>query len=182
MAEVSSDDEDDEHVSIPQETLDCHGPFDITLVVEDGIEINAHKQVLSKASEFFDILLNGKMRESTERVIQLEMLTEADLRHVLEFVYNGNLQILTKDQAQHLYAVADYLFVQGLQKLCEDYLISKLNISNCISTYSFGQIYSSEKLISFAMRFILSNFTAVAKEEEFLNLSIEAVKVWISSD
>ena len=115
MAEVSSDDVDDEHVSIPQETLDCHDPFDITLVVEDGIEINAHKQVLSKASEFFDILLNGKMRESTERVIQLEMLTEADLRHVLEFVYNGNLQILTKDQAQHLYAVADYLFVQGLK-------------------------------------------------------------------
>ena len=74
------------------------------------------------------------------------------------------------------------MFLQGLQKLFEDYLTNKLNISNCISTYSLAQMYSSEKLLSFAKRFIISNFTAVAKEEDFLNLSIQAVKVWISSD
>ena len=182
MAEVSSHDEDSEHVSIPKETLDRHRPFDLIFVVEYRIEFNPHKQDLSKASNFFDKLLNGKMRERAERVIRLEMLIEADLRHVLEFVYHGNFQILTEDQAQNLYAVDDYLFLQGLQKLCEDYLMSKLNISNCISTYSFAQRYISEKLLSFAKRFIISNVTNVAKEEEFLKLSIEAVKVWISSD
>ena len=122
------------------------------------------------------------MRKSAERVVRLEILITADLRHVLEFVYNGNFQTLTEDQAQNLYAVADYLFLQGLQKLFEDYLTNKLNISNFISTYSLAQMYSSEKLLSFAKRFIISNFTAVAKEEDFLNLSIQAVKVWISSD
>ena len=80
------------------------------------------------------------MRKSAERVIRLEILITADLRHVLEFVYNGNFQTLTEDQAQNLYAVADYLFLQGLQKLFEDYLTNKLNISNCISTYSLAQM------------------------------------------
>ena len=61
-------------------------------------------------------------------------------------------------------------------------MAEKLNVSNCVSTYHFAENYHCEKLLSDARNYILSNFTTVAKAEEFLNLSSNEVKMWISSD
>jgi len=46
----------------PQEALDR--PCDLILMVEDDREFKAHKDVLSKASPFFEKLLNSDMKES----------------------------------------------------------------------------------------------------------------------
>ena len=167
-------------VFIPRETL--YHTFDVTLVVEDDKEFKAHRQVLSDASPFFDKLLNSNMRESTEEVIRLGMLTEADLRDVLDFLYTGSVKILTEDHARDLYAVADYLFLRRLQAFCQSYLARNLNSLNCISTYYFAKRYNSEKLVRYTKQFVLTNFTTVAKGEEFRNLSNEDVEMWISSD
>ena len=44
-------------------------PFDITLVVKDGKEFQAHRNVLSQASPFFEKLLNSDMKENNEGVM-----------------------------------------------------------------------------------------------------------------
>ena len=169
-------------VFTPQESLDH--PFDVTLVVQDEKEFKAHRRVLSKASPFFEKLLNSDMRESNEGVVRLEMLTEPCLRDILEFIYTGSVQISAEDNAQDLIAMADYLVLPHLKALAEKYLINnfKLNDSNSISTYYFAERYRCENLISVCKDFILANFTAVAKTEVFLNLSSTEVKMWISSD
>ena len=52
------------------------------------------------------------MRESNEGVVRL-MLTELCLRGILEFIYNGSVQISTEDRdnAQDLIAMADYFLL-----------------------------------------------------------------------
>ncbi len=42
---------------MPQETLG--NPFDVTLVVEDGKEFKAHRDVLSEASPFFRVYIHS---------------------------------------------------------------------------------------------------------------------------
>jgi len=166
---------------IPQETL--RDPFDVTLVVEDGKEFKAHRRVLSEASPFFEKLLNSDMRESNEGVLRLQMLTELGMRDVLEFIYTGSVQISdTANNAQELIVMADYLDLPHLKTLAETILLNYLNASNVISTYYFAEKYRCEKLIFVSKSFILTSFDTVAKMEEFLNLSNEEVKIWISSD
>ncbi|XP_078352249.1 kelch-like protein 40 [Oculina patagonica] len=164
----------------PQETHD--NPFDVTLLVEDGTEFKAHRKVLSEASPFFEKLLNSGMIESKVGVARLEMLTEAGLGAVLEFIYTGGVQILAEDDARDLIEMADYLFILPLMTLAGKVLAQTLNTSNCISTYHFAESYQCEDLISDAKTFIHANFTNVAKAEEFLNMSSEEVNKWISSD
>ncbi len=77
-------------IFMPQETHD--NPFDVTLVVEDGKEFKAHWKVLSEASSFLEKLLNTDMMESKKGVVRLEMLTEAGLGAVLEFIYTGDVR------------------------------------------------------------------------------------------
>ena len=167
-------------VFFPQETLDH--PFDVTLVVEGGREFKAHRRVLSEASPFFERLFNSDMRESHEGIVRLEMLTELCLRDILEFIYTGDVQISAGDNSQELIAMADYMFLPHLKIVAGKVLVEKLNVSNAISTCYLAQRHRCEELISNTKTFILTNFTAVAKTVDFLNLSSEEVKLWISSD
>ena len=165
---------------IPQETIDH--PFDVTLVVEDGKEFKAHGSVLSKGSTFFEKLLNSGMKESTEGVIRLEMLTEFVMRQIMEFMYTGRVQISTESNAQELIAMADYLVLPKLKTLAGKVLVEKLHVSNAVLTYCQAEKYQCQELASDTKNFILANFTDVAKTEAFLNLSSEKVKMWIASD
>ena len=59
----------------PQDTLDH--PCDVTLVVQDGKEFKAHKDVLSEASPFFGNMPNSDMKESKEGIVRLETFSES---------------------------------------------------------------------------------------------------------
>ena len=164
----------------PQETLDH--PFDVTLVVEDGKEFKGHRRVLSEASPFFEKLLNSDMRESKEGVVRLEMLTERGLKDILEYIYTGSVQLSPEGNAQELIVNADFLVLQHLKTLAENCLVKNLNASTSLATYYFAERYRCEVLLPCTRDFIFSNFTTVAKSDEFLKLSDMEVKTWISSD
>ncbi|KAL9951473.1 hypothetical protein ACROYT_G044138 [Oculina patagonica] len=160
-------------------------PCDVVLVVEDGKQFKAHKNVLKDASPFFEKLLNSDMKESREGIVRLEMFSESVMATSLEFMYTGHVQILNEENARDLIVITDYLLLQKLKTLAEEVLAEqKLNISNCISTYHFSERYQCTELQSKTKKFILANFTAVyaANREEVLNMTSREVKMWISSD
>ena len=125
----------------PQKALDH--PFDVTLVVENGKQVKAHRRVLSDGSPFFEKVLNTDMKESKEGIIRLEMLTEVCLRDILEFIYTGNVQISGEGNARELIAMADYLVLPRLKTIAERFLarILRLEVTNAISTYLFADRY-----------------------------------------
>ena len=151
-------------------------------MVEGGREFKAHRSVLSKASLFFEKLLNSDMKETNEGVIRLKMVKEPCMIIVLEFIYTGSLQISNEDHAKQLIAIADYLVLQQLKTQAERVLEKNLNTSNAISVYYYGERYQCTELMSVSRKFILTNFTTVAKTEEFCALSSKEVLMWISND
>jgi len=170
-------------VYLPKETIDQL--FDVILVAENCKEFKAHSRVLSKASHFFEKLLNTDMKESKDRIIRLEMFSESMMQNMLEFIYTGNLQILNEDHAKDVIIMADYLFLMNLKTRAERVLLhlQKLNTSNCISAYHFSERYRCEELLIKAKTFIFENFTAMYKaNSEVLNMSSSDIKMWISSD
>jgi len=166
---------------VPQENPS--NPYDVSLVVENGRrEFKAHRRVLSEASPFFEKLFNSDMRETKQGVVRLEMLTELCLGKILEFIYTGNVQISTEDDAQEMIVAADYLVLPHLKTLAGRVLEQNLESSNAILTYQLAERFRCEELIFSTKMFIYSNITDVAETEEFLNLSSEEVQMWISSD
>ena len=169
-------------VFVPKATVDK--PCDLILVVEDGKEFKAHSHVLSKASPFFEKLLNSNMKESNERVVKLEMFSESVMGAALQFMYTGHAHILNEDIARDLVIVADYLFLLKLKSLAGGFLVEKMNISNFLSTYNFLQRYQCKDLLFKAKRFILANFNTLyaSNQKELLCMSNEQLQMFISSD
>ena len=161
---------------------DHQHPSDVTLVVKDGKEFQAHRSVLSQASSFFEKCLNRDMKENNEGVIRLEMVSESQMADILEFIYTGSVQILTQENAENLIELADYLLLSNLKAFAGKRLAEHITTANCHSVSQLAEKYLCQGLIASCRKFISSNFPSVAESDNFLNLSSHEVEKWISSD
>ena len=156
--------------------------YDISLVVKDGKEFQAHRDVLSQASPFFEKLLNSDMKESNEGIIRLEMIKESQMADILQFIYTGDVQISTQENAENLIEIADYLLLSNLKAFAGKRLEQHMTTLNCISIYHVAEKFQCEDLFASACKFICSNFSTVAASKDFLNVPSREVERYISSD
>ena len=85
--------------------------FDVTLVSDDHQHIAAHKLVLSASSKFFkDILCKT---QHSNPLIYLSGFSSKDLNLVMDYIYQGEVQIY-QDDLDHFLDVAQKLNVEGL--------------------------------------------------------------------
>ena len=65
--------------------------FDVTLVTDDEISIEAHKVVLSASSPFFKNML--RKSQKSHPLVYLSGVHSRDLQFVMDYVYQGQIQI-----------------------------------------------------------------------------------------
>ena len=154
---------------------------DVTLVVE-GREFIAHRNVLAASSPYFQNMFTSDMREKTASKVTIKALTSFVMEDLLSYIYTGAVEIGEESRARDLLFAADYLMVPRLNKIAGDFLLKNLSVSTCISVYQLAAATKNEMLRDGALNFISKNFVLVAKSEEFMNLSVDEVIEWISSD
>ena len=91
---------------------------DVTLVGDDFKPISAHKVVLSSCSEYFKNVLQNSQKHS-HPVLCLQGLRKADLRNILDYIYNGELNIYQED-LEGFMLIAQRLKLEGLNGKDED--------------------------------------------------------------
>ena len=85
--------------------------FDVTLVSDDEQHISAHKLVLTASSELFKNIL--KKANHSNPMIFLSGYKSKDLLLVMDYIYQGEVQILQTDLDRFL-SVAQQLKIEGL--------------------------------------------------------------------
>ena len=71
---------------------------DVTLVSDDEKQVSAHKLVLSACSEYFkNIFKKHKSPSSSNMLICLSGVSSNYLENILEYMYNGEVQIYQND-------------------------------------------------------------------------------------
>ena len=120
--------------------------FDVTLVSCDKKQVSAHKVILSSCSEYFKtILKNNNKTRST--LLCLENIYFEELDQILDYVYNGEVQI-KEDQLENFLKIAQRFELEGLlsdeseeeqkmeeQKMEEESALISGSISKMISMY-----------------------------------------------
>ena len=86
--------------------------FDVTLAT-DGDQISAHKVILAACSPFFRNIL--KRNTHQHPLLYMRGVRYTDLQSILDFMYNGEVQVAQEDLSTFL-AVAEDLRVKGLSK------------------------------------------------------------------
>ena len=84
---------------------------DVTLVSDDRHTVSAHKIILSASSEYFKAIL--KSNKHPHPMLCLPGVNSGDLQKILDFIYNGEIQIL-QDQLDQFLNIAQRFQLEGL--------------------------------------------------------------------
>ena len=85
---------------------------DVTLVCEDGQQVEAHKVILASSSPFFQKLL-GRNKHHHHPLIYMRGIKFDTLLAVLDFLYRGEANVFQEDLESFL-AIAEELQLRGL--------------------------------------------------------------------
>ena len=85
--------------------------FDVTLVSDDHVHISSHKLILSSSSEFFKTILSKSSHPNP--MIYLTGVNSKELDVVMDYIYNGEVQIFQEDLKKFL-QIARILKIEGL--------------------------------------------------------------------
>ena len=85
---------------------------DVTLVSSDKRQVSAHKVVLSSSSDYFKTILQSN-NKSKEIILCLENISHEELNYMLEYVYNGEVNI-EQDQLDRFLTIAQRFQLEGL--------------------------------------------------------------------
>ena len=104
--------------------------YDVTLVSDDQQQVSAHKVVLASSSEYFKNILTSN--KHTHPMLCLNGVNAADLKNILDFLYNGEIQIY-QDHLDQFLAIAQRFQLDGLLQGNEE------------NPPSYGQLEDEEK-------------------------------------
>ncbi|QDJ95122.1 BTB kelch-domain protein [Hypsugopox virus] len=157
------------------------GTFCDIILVSDNVKIKAHKLILSSSSDYFKAMLGGNFKEANMQEITIYGIDYNTLQTLIEYMYTGILNI-TESNVELLLMKADYLQIKTAVTLCENFLLKKITIYNCIKMYNYAKEYNRYDLSNSILDFIIGNIMDIVNNPMFKQLSYSTVYDILKSD
>ncbi|CAB3979831.1 kelch 17 [Paramuricea clavata] len=155
---------------------------DVIICSDDNKEFNCHKLILASASPYFRAMFLADMKESQQPRIKIKGLDSSALEQLLEFCYTATVTI-TSENVQQLLIASGMLQFPKIQDSCMEFLLNNLHESNCIGIWKLAEVIQrNQKTLEKLETYIKTNFSFVAKHEEFLDLTAEQLLKFLKSD
>ncbi|XP_047194393.1 kelch-like protein 10 [Hippoglossus stenolepis] len=151
---------------------------DAILKVEE-VQFPIHRTILYECSPYFQALF--KHCTNTGEVFHIPLVFPDILRIIIEFAYTGSVTS-TEDNVQELMITADMLNIVGIIQACSHFIGAHICPQNCVGIWQFTNICHSSELRCKAFRYIIQHFEEVVPADEFLQLSVEELTVFIGRD
>lgn len=143
-------------------------------------EYPCHRAVLASSSPYFRAMFSSSLKESHNKKIRFNEMSQSTLNQIITFIYTGLVEI-NFETAQDLLAAANMLQYFDLVESCCDFLKQNLQSSNCLGFEWFFHLHSLEHLEKEAQTFAIDNFESVLESEEFLKLPAERLAWYLAS-
>lgn len=159
---------------------------DVHLLVVDALDaprtaVLAHKIVLAAVIPYFRAMFESQMKETEEKEIVLHNHTADAVKILVEYAYTGKVRV-TPQTAQDLLVTADKFGLTNIAEFSGKYMGRQLCPSNCLGIREFAFQQNLTELHDIASSFVIQNFTATSKEDEFVQLPLEKVEELVQSD
>lgn len=145
----------------------CSHPklVDVTLSA-GGRDFPCHRGVLALCSMYFRSMFLGDFVESIAARVELQDVDPDVLSSLLDFAYTGKLTI-NQGNVEGLICTSSQLQFHTVRAVCSRYLQHQIAAINCLGILEFGEVHGCPEVVAKAWGFLLENFEAVQKEEEF---------------
>lgn len=144
-------------------------------------EFFCHRNVLAASSPYFRAMFTSELREGKETLVSFNDISPWIMKRIIDYIYTGRLEINT-DNVQEMLVTGGLLQYEAIVDACCKFLKSQLDPSNCLGIEKFAQMHSCHRLADEAYKYALEYFSSVTENLEFLELSVDSLIRYISSD
>ncbi|KAH0816111.1 hypothetical protein MTP99_017171 [Tenebrio molitor] len=154
--------------------------LDVALIIE-GQNFKAHKAVLSACSDYFRAMFTNNMLESRQDEICLNGITAAGFHQILEYAYTSRI-MLNLSNVQDVLEAASHIQMEPVIQACSKFLLSQIDIDNCIDIATIAEIYSLEKLRLMVYRYMSEHLSDFSNSKEFYRLTPQQLENLLALD
>lgn len=148
--------------------------LDVALIVEGRI-FKAHKVVLSACSDYFRAMFTNNMLESRQDEINLNGVTAVGFHQILEYIYTSRIAV-NLGNIQDVLEAATHVQMEPVIQACSKYLLSQVDIENCIDIVTIAETYCLDRLRLRVYRFMSENLVEFFNSREVYRLSPQQIE------
>lgn len=153
--------------------------YDVTILLDDSQELQAHKVVLMMRIEYFKMMFYHSWSESTK--IDLRHVSVNFMRPIIQFAYDNNPDALrkanyTENFMYNMCAILDQFLIEDVKAIFESMLMKKVNLRNCAENLEFSMMYNCDLLKDYCLEFISLNITRLLEGTVLESCDIETLK------
>uniref|UniRef100_A0A7E4VHV0 BTB domain-containing protein n=1 Tax=Panagrellus redivivus TaxID=6233 RepID=A0A7E4VHV0_PANRE len=154
---------------------------DVTIVI-DGVEIPAHRMILSQRCPYFKAMFASGMIESKSKRIELRETPINGFKSVLKWIYTGVSEFTDLSTALEILRLASMYQLMELGYLAVDYINSKLNIDNVWMVLNESANITLGFLSLNAFATVRLNSWKFVQNESFVKLHLKVLKKVLERD
>lgn len=147
----------------------------------EGESFHVNRQHLSLQSPYFRALFFGCGVESSKRKVDIKGVSLQYFKVLMDYSRTANL-VLDRENVLGILETADFLQFKQARLLCCKFLERELHLSNCLGMMTYAWQLGCIHLYTAARQVVLTHFSAISAEKDFLSLSKEAIADLIASD
>lgn len=153
---------------------------DVHFVIEPtGERFPAHKILLSSASDVFEVMLYGSLKEEAD--IKIVDASAAAFTEFLRFFYFSKVTLSMEHVAEVMHLAHKYN-VEDCSKFCSNLLTSNVTSENVIPVLSLAILYEKEELRNLCEFKICGNSLEILKSTAFLECNHQTLDHIIGMD
>ncbi|XP_073449250.1 BTB/POZ domain-containing protein 8 isoform X1 [Aquarana catesbeiana] len=155
---------------------------DVIIQIEDKC-FHVHRAILCARSSYFAAMLSGCWVETSQDLIQIHNVKQADMMVLMHFIYGGILDLPKSTEAGQILSIADMYGLEGLKEVAvyvlkRDYckffikpvVGMQQSVLDCLSiAYSVGE----EPLYTLCMQWMEKYFVKCWSERSFASLPVD---------
>ena len=153
---------------------------DIKLNVEKET-FRAHRDVLAEASDYFSAMFSHNMVEKEKDAIELKGISPRGFRAMMDYFYHGHVTVEPANVEDVLEA-ARFFHIEWLIAVCREFLVKRLSMDNYLWALQLADRYCLGDLHTDIFKFVAYNFSELAVQPVFMELSYELLFALLSED
>ncbi|XP_051003511.1 influenza virus NS1A-binding protein isoform X2 [Acomys russatus] len=134
-----------------------------------GHEMLAHRAVLACCSPYLFEIFNSDSDPHGVSHVKLDDLNPEAVEVLLNYAYTAQLKA-DKELVKDVYSAAKKLKMDRVKQVCGDYLLSRMDVTSCISYRNFASCMGDSRLLNKVDAYIQEHLLQISEEEEFLKL------------